>query len=182
MAEREMAAWWAKAMLWAQAPLDGRVPGPARTRLEKVKSTLRWADMERLWHREVARRQNVAKAAYVAVWMSSHGLEVLRWLGKRSAGRRWARGDGREWLTLCAARNVTTAEHVIRMLVDGLPGGVRWRTRADREAYVRTCVGCAGPADICYASPGPDSNGLAWCRGCAGAWAQGEVWAAFPTD
>ena len=73
LAGQEMAAWWAKAVLWARAPLDIRIPAPARARLVRLRTILRQADLGGFWQRDLVRRRTTAAAAYVAVWIDGRG-------------------------------------------------------------------------------------------------------------
>ena len=156
-----MAIWWARSILWARAPLANGVPAPARPRLHRLRRILQQADVRSVWQQAAVKRRVVSEAAHAAVWMRSNATAALGWLAARSASRRWAPGDGREWRAVCAARGVTMAEHVLRMLVGGLPGEARWRSSVDRQRFPRVCLVCAARADVWWSTPGPDGPGVA---------------------
>ena len=58
--------------------------------------------------------------------------EHREWTQEKSAARRWAPGDGSEWLALAEARNMTDATRLLRLLCDALPGRARWRASSQR--------------------------------------------------
>jgi len=119
-------------------------------------------------------------AVYAACWATRYERFAIRWLGQRTAARRWLPSDGREW-EIVRGRSFTQAFHVIRILAGGLRGQARSRPDNQRRQLRSTCTVCGTP-DVAWTwvTPGPESQGLAWCATCLGAEqmrAGGAMWA-----
>ena len=72
----------------------------------------------------------------------------------------------------------TAANHILRLLLGGLPGGARWRGDEDRAQ--RACVACGEAATWAWTTARGGEGGLAWCRSCSGPWHGSQGWAALP--
>ena len=108
---------------------------------------------------------------YTILWHHKYATLHHAWTRERSTARRWCRGDGTEWRTLSAARNITDATRLLRLLCNALPGRARWRNNSQRVHH--KCHGCgARPVQLVWRSPSPieigdGEDGLAWCSACA---------------
>ena len=178
-ARREQAQWWARLLTWARSGTGGLGPG-AWERLAKQREALRAAAQAMVWDRGAASRRVVATAAYAGIWAVVHGRAWARWLSERAASRAWAGDDGNGWRLLVDAGSFTVAFSLLKFLVNALPGEARWRGRDDRERYRTLCGDCGAPAQVQWASAGPDGPGRGWCRPCWASRDDRPAWALLP--
>ena len=87
---------------------------------------------------------------YMITWHLTHATQHKTWTRARSDARRWAIGDGTEWLALSETPNVTDATRLLGLLCNALPGRARWRPnsqRVDHKCHLCTAqpVGMALP-------------------------------------
>jgi hypothetical protein len=130
--------------------------------------------------------RGLGHSIHVVTWHRTHGRPFARWIAERSASRRWAPGDGNEWLTLASAQNVTDATRFLRLLCNALPGRARWRPNAQRVAH--KCHLCdTQPVQLVWRSPSPPDapthdEGVAWCSACISPDLARHSWAELPDD
>ena len=93
----------------------------------------------------------ISGSVYAALWAQTHLRDHNAWFRRRCRARRWAPGHGLEAALLRASVGYTTAHHVLRFLVNGLPGGQKWRPTRHRRP--RTCDRCGSPARISCLGP-----------------------------
>ncbi len=121
---------------------------------------------------------------YVVLWARSHLAHHLEWLRRRCQLRRWAPGVGHETALLRCCSSFTAAHHVLRFLVNALPGGQRWRPACEHRP--RTCCECGAPAVVSWLAPQcsgtapPSHPGYSLCGFCSQGWDQSDQWALLP--
>ena len=121
---------------------------------------------------------------YAIIWHPRYADEHREWTHERSAARRWAPGDGSEWLALTEARNMTDATRLLRSLCNALPGRARWRPRSQRAPH--KCHMCGTrPVQLVWRSPSPPEvgdgeDGMAWCVDCIQPGMAANSWAYLP--
>ena len=93
---------------------------------------------------------------YAILWHLSYAGEHREWTQERSVARRWAPGDGSEWLALSEARNMTDATRLLRLLCNALPGGHGGGT-APRELHTNV-TGAGRNRYNLYGGPPPPSK------------------------
>ena len=107
---------------------------------------------------------------YVVIWHLANADIHHAWTQERLDARRWAVGDGTEWLALSEALNMTDATRLLRLLCNALPGRARWRPNSQRAAH--KCHTCAAqPVQLVWRSLSPPEvgngeDGMAWCSAC----------------
>ena len=188
-ARRAQGAAWAAVVTWAHDAARHGGPPHVRDLPEHARGAA--ARVRQIANALAARLPDPLQAGdaavvYKAAWFAMHFRGYHAWMQQRSAGRRWAPGDGSEWGILSSAATATDAARVLRFLCNGLPGGSRWRPREQRPP--RTCSSCADEG-VVIAQEAPTrlqsgriAPGLGWCRGCAGPWTEGQTWACLPDD
>ena len=91
---------------------------------------------------------------YAILWHLRYASEHREWNQERSAARRWAPGDGSEWLALTEARNMTDATRLLRLLCNALPGRARWRASSQRAPH-KCHAGGTQQVQLVWRSPSP---------------------------
>ena len=121
---------------------------------------------------------------YTVLWARAHLAAHQCWFSLRCRGRRWAPGQGLEAAILRQCRSYTAGHHVLRFLVNGMPGGHRWRPTPEHRT--RNCSACGAPghtswlAPQCCGSDPPHHPGYALCRPCSQGWHRSDQWALLP--
>ena len=121
---------------------------------------------------------------YAMIWHLRYAAGHREWTQERSAARRWAPGDGSEWLALTESRNMTDATRLLRLLCNALPGRARWRPSSRRAP--RKCHTCGTrPVQLVWRSPSPlevggGEDGMAWCTDCVQPGMTENSWACLP--
>ena len=121
---------------------------------------------------------------YVVIWHFTYADVHQAWTQERSAARRWATGDGTEWLALTEAQNMTDATRLLRAPSLQRPSGTSAMEAQLAESRpqmprMHSTVGAAG-----LASPPSARNrqrrGMVWCSACIQPGMTEHSWASFP--
>ncbi len=148
-----------------------------------VRGLLAWR-RARLFEPTARPPRTLGSILYVVLWARTHLTQHQDWFTHRCQLRRWAPGVGHEACLLRSCRSYTAAHHILRFLVNALPGGQRWRPSCEHRP--RVCHECGAPAATSWLAPQccgnepPSHGGFSLCGPCSRGWSQSDQWALLP--